>query len=255
MPQFNRSSFSLYVRSAVYAAGQTLSTLVIGPLMVLATPLSFRWRYRLANGWVRFNLWVLGQVCGLRHEVEGLENLPERSGVILCKHQSAWETLALQVIFPPLCFILKKELLNIPVWGWAMATQEPIAIDRTARTAAIKQVLREGVDRLQKGRWVVIFPEGTRMPPGTRGQYNASGAALAQRAGCPVIPVAHNAGEYWGKNGFLKYPGTIRVCIGPAIEAGVEPPVVVMQRVEAWIEARMEDMARLPRPVDTYPGD
>ncbi len=243
MKPFAISTFSLYLRSGVYFAGQTLSTLLLGPLMVLATPLNFRCRYGLANTWVRFNLGVLRYVCGLRFEVHGAENIPAHNGVILCKHQSAWETLALQVIFPPLTFILKQELLKIPVWGWAMATQEPIAIDRSARTAAIKQVLRDGEARLHKGRWVVIFPEGTRVAPGERGKYNSSGAVLAQRAACPIVPVAHNAGVYWGKNGFLKYPGTIQVHIGPAIfPAEGDSSAAIMQRVEEWIEARMQDM-------------
>lgn len=244
MKPFDISTISLYARSGVYAVGQTLSTLVMGPLMVLATPLDFRWRYGLANTWVRFNLGVLRYVCGLRFEVHGAENIPLQNGVILCKHQSAWETLALQVIFPPLSFILKQELLKIPVWGWAMATQEPIAIDRQAKTAAIKQVLRDGEDRLQKGRWVVIFPEGTRVSPGERGKYNSSGAALALRAGCPIVPVAHNAGVYWAKNGFLKYPGTIQVHIGSVIfPAEGENSTALMQRVEDWIEARMQDIS------------
>lgn len=250
MKPFNSYSISLYLRSGIYAAGQTLSTLLIGPLMVLASPFSFRIRYGLANAWVRFNLGILKYVCGLKYEVQGIENITRQNGVILCKHQSAWETLALQVIFPPITFILKRELLKIPVWGWAMATQEPIAINREAKTAAIKQVLRDGEERLKKGRWIVIFPEGTRMPPGERGKYNSSGAVLAQRANCPVVPVAHNAGEYWGKNGFLKYPGTIQVRIGPAIDVGTQGTAEVMQQVETWIEARMLEISDSDRNIN-----
>jgi len=245
MKPFSPSTLSLYLRSTVFAISQALSTVLIGPVMVLARPLRFSVRYGLANAWVRYNLWVLRRVCGLDYAVSGQEHIPSHNGVILCKHQSAWETLALQVIFPPLSFILKQELLKIPVWGWAMATQEPIAIDRTARTAALKQILRDGEQRLQQGRWVVIFPEGTRMPPGQKGQYNASGAMLAVRAGCPIIPVAHNAGSYWAKNGFLKYPGVIQVEIGPVMMSGDKSPAELMREVEHWIESTQ---ARLESP-------
>jgi 1-acyl-sn-glycerol-3-phosphate acyltransferase len=171
--------------------------------------------------------------------VRGQENIPSENGVILCKHQSAWETIALQAIFPPLVFILKRELLRIPIWGWAMAALEPIAINRKAKSAALKQVLNDGEARLKAGRWVVIFPEGTRIAPGQKGRYNASGGMLAHRAGCPVVPVAHNAGEFWGRNAFLKYPGMIQVRIGPAIDAGQFSASEINRQAEEWIESQM----------------
>ncbi|MEY4193786.1 MAG: hypothetical protein RLZZ226_154 [Pseudomonadota bacterium] len=242
MLPFSVSTLDLYLRSSLFTVSQILSTLLIGPVMVLARPLDFRVRYGLANAWVRYNLAVLHRVCRLDYTVEGQANIPQHNGVILCKHQSAWETLALQLIFPPLSFILKQELLKIPVWGWAMATQEPIAIDRSARTAAIKQILRDGDTRLKQGRWVVIFPEGTRMAPGQTGQYNASGAMLAVRAGCPVIPVAHNAGLFWARNGFLKRPGTIRLRIGPVIQPVGQTPAEIMRQVENWIESAQREL-------------
>jgi 1-acyl-sn-glycerol-3-phosphate acyltransferase len=235
-------ALSVYLRSAVFLAGQTLSTLLLGPLMVLAAPCRFEVRYGLANAWVRFSLWMLDKICGLKYEVQGAENIPERNGIILSKHQSAWETIALQAIFPPLVFILKRELLRIPIWGWAMATQDPIAIDRQAKSAAMKQVLRDGEERLRRGRWVVIFPEGTRIPPGQKGRYGSSGGILAHRAGCPVVPVAHNAGEYWTKNGFFKFPGTIRVHIGPPIDAAALSAAEVNRQAEQWIESRMAEI-------------
>jgi 1-acyl-sn-glycerol-3-phosphate acyltransferase len=222
--------------------GQILATLLAGPAMLLMRPFRFEARYAVANLWVRFCLWLLKAVCGLSYEVEGRENIPQRNGVIVCKHQSAFETLALQVIFPPVVFILKQELLRIPVWGWAMATQEPIAIDRQAKAQAMKQIIREGVKRIGQGRWVVLFPEGTRVAPGQKGHYGGSGGLLARRAGCPVVPVAHNAGEYWTKNGFLKFPGVIQVRIGPAIDGARIESGEANELAEQWIEARMAEI-------------
>jgi len=234
---------SLYLRSGVYFSGMAGSAVLVALLMLLAKPLPFSKRYGLAQLWVRFNLWSLATVCRLKHEVTGLENIPDEAGVILCKHQSAWETLALQTIFPPMVFILKQELLRIPFWGWAMATLDPIGINRSARSAALKQVLKEGNERLRSGKWVVIFPEGTRVAPGQTGKYNASGGLLAARAGCMVVPVAHNAGEYWKRNAFLKLPGTIKVHIGPPLDAAQLSAQEVNEHAKEWIEATMRKIS------------
>jgi 1-acyl-sn-glycerol-3-phosphate acyltransferase len=235
---------AVYLRSGAFLLGMTLSTFIVAPLMLMAAPFAFETRYRLAQLWVRFNLRALKSVCGLSYEVHGLENIPAQNGVILAKHQSAWETIALQAIFPPMAFLLKRELLRIPVWGWAMKTLEPIAIDRAAKSQALKQVLRDGEARLKAGRWVTVFPEGTRVAPGERGRYNASGAMLAHRAGYPVVPVAHNAGEYWRRNAFLKFPGVIQVHIGPPIDAVRHNANEIARLAEDWIERRMEEIAK-----------
>ncbi len=241
-------------RSLIYLLGQILSTLILGPIMLVLWPSPFRVRYGAANLWVRFNLWVLRAVCGLRYSVRGQEHIPEgHSGLILCKHQSAFETLVLQVIFPSVVFILKEELLRIPFWGWAMATLEPIAIDRAAKAKALKQILRVGVERIHHGRWVVLFPEGTRVPPGSRGRYGSSGGMLAQKAACPVIPVAHNAGEYWAKNGFMKYPGQIEIVLGPLLDGATLSAAEINRQAEDWIEGEMVAMthpSKLSRRLD-----
>jgi 1-acyl-sn-glycerol-3-phosphate acyltransferase len=244
---------SVCLRSTLYFIGQVLSTLLLGPVLLTAYPLRFETRYAIAGLWVRFNLWMLETVCGLKYEVRGLENIPERSGIILCKHQSAWETLALQAIFPPLVFILKRELLRIPVWGWAMATLEPIAINRQAKSAAMKQILRDGEKRLKDGRWVVIFPEGTRVAPGQKGRYGTSGGILAHRVGCPVVPVAHNAGEYWTRRAFLKFPGVIQVRIGPPIDATTLSSSEINHQAEHWIESRMAEISGFGPYAGTFP--
>ena len=234
----------IYLKSIIFLTTQILSTFLMGPIVLLLWPFSFQSRYWLAKLWVRFNLWMLKVVCGLGFDVKGAENIPkDKVGLIFCKHQSAFETFALLLIFPSVVFILKQELIRIPVWGWALATLKPIAIDRNAKSQALKQVVRDGVARIRDGYWVVIFPEGTRVAPGERGHYGSSGGMLAHRAQCPVVPVAHNAGEYWGKKGFLKYPGTIQVAIGPALDGAALSAAEITRQGEAWIEHAMTDLS------------
>ena len=189
-------------------------------------------------------LFLLWHLCGLRYRIIGAENIPKTPSIVLSKHQSAWETLAFQEIFPPQVWVLKKELLRIPFFGWGLAMTSPIAIDRSARKKALEQIVEQGKDRLKQGFWIVIFPEGTRIPPGQRGKYRIGGAWLATRTNVPVVPVAHNAGEFWGRNSFVKYPGTITVSIGQPIDpSGMEAGELNAQ-VEAWIEAEMLRISR-----------
>jgi 1-acyl-sn-glycerol-3-phosphate acyltransferase len=157
----------------------------------------------------------------------------------MCKHQSAWETIALQKVFPPQVWVLKRELLWIPFFGWGLALTSPIAIDRGDGKAALKQLLAQGKDRLAKGFCVVIFPEGTRVPYGERGKYKIGGAMLSTHSGTPVIPVAHNAGKLWGKGSFMKYPGVITMSIGAPISPEGLKADALMQRVENWIETEV----------------
>jgi 1-acyl-sn-glycerol-3-phosphate acyltransferase len=171
--------------------------------------------------------------------VVGTENIPDQASIILSKHQSAWETLALQSIFPPQVWVLKRELLRLPFFGWALALSSPIAIDRGTARLALKQLLDQGKDRLAQGFWVVIFPEGTRVAPGTKGRYKVGGAWLATHTGALVVPVAHNAGEFWGRNAFLKYPGTITVSIGKPLDSTGRKADELNSQVEAWIENEM----------------
>lgn len=234
----------IYLKSLVFLIGQILSTFLMGPIVLLLWPFPIKSRYWVANFWCQFNLWMLRWVCGLGYEVQGAENIPkDRTGLIFCKHQSAFETFALQILFPPAVFILKQELTRIPIWGWALATLKPIAIDRSAKSQALKQVVREGVARIHSGYWVVLFPEGTRVAPGERGHYGSSGGMLAHKARCPILPVAHNAGVYWGKSGFLKYPGTIRIIIGPALDGASLSAADITRQGEAWIENTMLDLS------------
>ena len=229
----------IYIRSFLYILGMWLFTPIFTTLILLAFPLSRRTRYILITGWARSMLWWLRVTCGLSYRVLGRENIPEQPCVILCKHQSAWETLALQQIFPPQVWVLKRELLFIPFFGWGLAMASPIAINRAAGREALKQLVAKGKERLKQGFFVVIFPEGTRVTPGTTGKYHIGGAWLAAQTKTPVVPIAHNAGEYWGKNSFLKHPGTITLSIGKPIDTNGLKADELNQRVEAWIEKEM----------------
>lgn len=234
----------LVLRSLLFLLGQVLAALLFTPVALLLYPLPPVTRSRLIAHWARFVIWWLGLTCRLTFRVEGRENLPESPSVILSKHQSAWETIAYQVIFPPQAWVLKRELLWIPFFGWGLAATEPIAIDRKAGIRALDKVIRDGIDRLRNGRWVVVFPEGTRVAPGKRGRYNPGGAMLAVRAGVPIVPVAHDAGRYWPRRGWLKHPGEIRVVIGPVIDTAGAHAKQVSRAAEEWIEGAMEQLER-----------
>lgn len=227
------------LRSTLYSLLQIIITPLYFLIILAAFPLPPIRRYRITSGWAHIMLFLLRLICGIRYRVIGIEHIPAAPSIILSKHQSAWETLAFQQIFPAQVWVLKKELLRVPFFGWGLALTSPIAIDRSSRKAALKQIVEQGKDRLKQGFWIVIFPEGTRIAPGKKGKYGIGGAWLATHTGAPVVPVAHNAGEFWGRNSFLKLPGTIMVSIGEPIDpAGMEPGDL-NTRVEAWIEAEM----------------
>lgn len=230
----------LFLRSLLFAVCQMVSTLIFAPFSVLTGLLPYRMRYRFITQWNCFNLWCVEKVCGLRYEVTGREHIPPGPCVILCKHQSAWETYALPCIFPQmLAWVCKRELLWIPFFGWGFAVLRPIAIDRNAGRKALERLVAQGMDRLKRGRSVVIFPEGTRVAPGEKRRYAIGGAMLAERSGYPVLPIAHNAGEFWPRKSFIKYPGTIRVVIGPLIESKGKNAAEINMLAEAWIEEKM----------------
>lgn len=219
-----------------------LTAVVFISCVLLLWPLPFELRDRVIKLWVRFQLWMLGVLCRLKFEVEGREHIPDGGMIVLSKHQSTWETFVFQVIFPPIAWVAKRELLWVPWFGWGLAMLEPIMINRSAGKRALDQVLDQGGRRLQQGRCVVIFPEGTRVAAGTRRKYGIGGPILAAKTGYPVVPVAHNAGTYWGRGGLIIKPGTIRVVIGPAIDPKGLEAEDIRQRVEKWIEDTMMEL-------------
>jgi len=230
----------IWLRSALFALAQVVITPPYALLALATFPLPRMLRYRIISGWSRLVVWLARVLLGIQWRVEGLEHLPTRPAVILSKHQSAWETMAFQLIFPPQVHVLKRELLWIPFFGWGLALMSPIAIDRARGVAALRAIARRGRERLEQGFGVVVFPEGTRVRPGERRPYQLGGAWLAAAAGAPVVPVAHNAGLFWPRNAFLKRPGTVTVRIGPSIEAGDRDPKTLNDLAEAWIEEQQK---------------
>ena len=234
----------LFLRSSLFFLGQAITAPIFTLIAFIALPLNPVTRNVLISGWARSMIWWLRITCNIRHEVIGLENLPKTPSIILSKHQSAWETLAFQAIFPTQVYVLKRELLWIPIFGWGLAMSSPIAIDRSAGREALKKLVSNGVARLKKGLWVVIFPEGTRKAPGEKGKYQIGGAWLATHTQTQVVPVAHNAGRYWAKNSFIKRPGIIRVHIGKPIQTAGLKADALNQQVEQWIESEMAVLDR-----------
>ena len=228
------------LRSALFVLALAIITPPYAVLALATVLLPRMTRYRIISGWSRLVIWLAKHILGIRWRVEGREHLPGRPAVILSKHQSAWETMAFQLIFPPQVLVLKRELLWIPFFGWGLALMSPIAIDRSRGVAALRSIARRGRERLQQGFWIVVFPEGTRVAPGERRAFQLGGAWLAAASGAPVVPVAHNAGLFWPRNAFLKRPGTVIVRIGPTIEAAQRDPKTINAIAEAWIEEQQK---------------
>lgn len=234
---------SIWIRNLIYWLVLVLITPVIFIGLFLAAPLPRRKRHVLGQTWARVLVTTLDKIVGLKYKVVGAENTPSQPSIICSKHQSGWETMALQKIFPAQIFVAKRELLWIPFFGWGLALMNPIAINRSDRGGANKQLLKQGLERKGHGFWISVFPEGTRIKPGVRGKYKLGAARMAKQLDMPLVPVAHNAGEFWPRNAFLKYPGEITVVIGPAIypEEG-RGPESMMQQAEKWIEDRQREI-------------
>ncbi len=219
----------------------TLVPTVIG--ILLSWPLPHQVRFFVARTWARGMLWAGRFLCGLDWVVQGRENLPAGASVIYIKHSSVFEGYAQIGLFPRQTWVVKKELLFVPVLGWGIAAMKCIAIDRGASGKAVKQVIRRGKQRLAEGIWITIFPEGTRMEPGQTRTYGVSGAALARDAGCLIVPVAHNARDFFPRNGLPERPGLIRICIGPPIDPSAQEPKETNLIAQAWVESKMAEIS------------
>jgi 1-acyl-sn-glycerol-3-phosphate acyltransferase len=237
--KMSKPTLSVILRSAFFMAILAAFTVPYALGVMLCFPLPHRWRRQTVVPWVQVAAWLIEHVLGIDYRVIGSENIPDRPSVILSKHQSAWETIVLQLIFPWTLFVWKKELKMLPFFGWALAVTPMISVDRDAGKKALRQLVEQGRQRLAQGYWIVIFPEGTRTPVGMHRRYKSGGAYLAVKAGVPVVPVALNAGEYWSRRALIKYPGTVTVSIGPAIDPTGLSAEEVNARAEAWMEAEM----------------
>jgi 1-acyl-sn-glycerol-3-phosphate acyltransferase len=233
-------TLGIVLRSTLFALFQVALTIPFSLIALATFPLPLPARYRVITLWTRLVMGAAEVICGIRYRVLGAERLPALPYIVLAKHQSAWETLAFQLIFPQQVWVVKRELLWIPFFGWGLAMLAPIAIDRAAGRRALRQLLDQGRDRLARGYCIVIFPEGTRVAPGARAPYHSGGAWLAAQTGAPIVPVAHNSGEFWRRNAFLKHPGTITVSIGPSIATRDLPADELIRKVEDWIESEMQ---------------
>ncbi len=235
----------LVLRSLCFYVGMAISTVTFSLLCPLFIPLRFRLRFYLISRWTVFNLWWLRVCCNVNCHIIGNENIPKQAGIVMCRHQSAWETLFLQTLFVPQTWVMKRELLWIPFFGWGLAALNPITIDRQSPHAALKRIVRGGCDRIKQGRWLVIFPEGTRLALGQSKPWQPGGALVAEKSAADIVPVTHNAGHLWSKNSLVKKPGTITLIIGPPIRSKGKKARQIMQEVTHWME---QANALLPTP-------
>src|SRR5471030_429707 len=212
------------IKSLIYTAYMMVSALLFGGIMTLCFWAPYSTQFAIARPWARITFWVLNKVCGLKFSVEGRERIPAGNHIVMSNHTSAWETIAQFLIFPPQVWVLKRELLWIPLIGWGLKLLRPISINRGAGHRAVNQVIEHGKARLADGLWVIIFPEGTRVVAGESRKYGVSGALLATSTAKLVVPLSHNAADFWVRREILKKAGTIHVVIGEPIDSMRKDP-------------------------------
>lgn len=237
----------LYARAAVYWCLLIVSTIIVGGALCIGFWLPFKLRFPFGRLWAAVNLLAIKLTCGLDYEIKGLETMPQQPCILMAKHQSTYETMVILKHFPYIAWVLKRELLWIPVFGWALALINPIAINRRAGGRAIDQIVKQGREDLHKGRWVVIFPEGTRTAPGSPPNYRIGGAILVAKTAYPMVTLAHNAGEFWPRHSFIKWPGKVTFVLGPMMEAGDKKPEEIIQETERQIESAMQTISNPAR--------
>ncbi|PID43620.1 MAG: 1-acyl-sn-glycerol-3-phosphate acyltransferase [Gammaproteobacteria bacterium] len=242
------SSILIFLRSTLFYIVLIIFTVVFSTSCKIISPaMSYRTRFRfIIQGYTGFITQWLRICCGVDYQVTGTENIPDTPCIIASNHQSTWETFFLQTRFAPQTQVVKKELLSIPFFGWILSLTNPVAIDRNNRKQAMKQILMQGREKLRRGIWVLIFPEGTRVNPGQTKCFSKGAAALAIHAGVPVLPVAHNAGEHWPNNGYMKYPGTIKVVYGPLIQSDNKTTEELTRETEQWIGNKVREIGNQP---------
>jgi len=232
------------LRSLLFLFGMAFFTFIIGFLSLFTIIVPYRIRYKFITYWSASNLWWLHVTCGLNYQVIGKENIPNHPCIVMSNHQSTWETMALGHIFPPLIWVVKKELFFVPIFGWGLALTHPIALNRKAGKKAVEQLVEQGVKKLSKGHWILIFPEGTRTAPGTQRKFKIGGAMLAEKSTAPIIPVAHNSGTFWARKQLTKKPGTIKMIIGQEIITQGKTAEKINQEVYEWIKTQRDALEK-----------
>jgi 1-acyl-sn-glycerol-3-phosphate acyltransferase len=248
MPEPSSSLWPLYkfwlvLRGSLFWLVFLPSVLIFATLLSLMFPLPVSVRVATIKHWIRINLAWIRLTCGLGYAVEGMENIPNHGFIVMSKHSSTWETIALQLFFPPMVWVAKRELTWIPFFGWGLKAMNVIAINRGTGRKAIRQLVDEGRKRMDEGRIVMLFPEGTRVMPGQYKPFKLGGAILSQKTGYAILPIAHNAGEFWPRHSWIKWPGTIKLVIGPPIEPAGRKPEQIIREVEEWVTAKCEEIS------------
>jgi len=229
-------------RSLLFVAGMAILTLIFGIGCLFTIVIPYEMRYRFITTWSTCNLWWLRITCGVTYEVTGKENIPDHPCIVMANHQSTWETLAIGPNFPPLTWVVKRELLFIPIFGWGLALTHPIALNRSAGRKAVDQLVEKGIEKIKAGHSILIFPEGTRTPPGTKRKFKIGGAMLAEQSGAPIVPVAHNSGSFWARKQLTKRPGTVQMIIGKEIITQGKSAEQINKEVYAWISIQRDKL-------------
>ena len=232
----------IYIRSAIFFLGITISTCLWVVPCVVARIFPYKVCFSIVSSWCTFNLLLARYICGVRYEITGLENIPNEACVIMSNHQSTWETLAYPSIFPTLTWVIKKELLYVPLFGWGIASTQPIALDRKQGKKSMRQLIEDGIKKLGLGRFILIFPEGTRIPYGEIRSLKVGGFVLAKEANSPILPVAHDAGRLWPRQSFLKTPGTISLYIGKPMSTADLTPEQIRQQYANWLQTTRDEI-------------
>jgi len=226
-------------RSVIFAMIVFPTAIIFSGLCVFTFPLPYKARYPFLAAWPKLTTWLAKNLCGINYHIKGKENIPEGNAIIVSNHQSTWETLAFFSIFPYTTFVLKKELLQIPIFGWGLRLLNPIAINRKNTRSALDQIVAQGSEKLNNGQLITIFPEGSRMSVKALGKFKVGAATLAVKTNTPIIPVSHDAGKYWSRRAFVKTPGTIEVTVGKPIAPNDLRPAELIEKVKETITKQL----------------
>jgi 1-acyl-sn-glycerol-3-phosphate acyltransferase len=233
----------LVIRSTLFWPPFLLVTVMTALILCLLMIFPFSIRIAVVRLWINISLGLLQVICGLKYVVEGTENIPKNGFIVMSKHSSTWETIALQKFFDPMIWVVKRELTWIPIFGWGLIAVDAIALNRGTGRKAINQLIEQSKKRMDEGRILMLFPEGTRVMPKQEKPFKAGGAIVSHRTGYAVLPIAHNAGEYWPRHSWIKWPGTIRVVIGKPIDPEGKEPAEIIGLVKDWIISTGEEIS------------